>query len=148
VARAYASTVIDRDVDSVWKLVRTFDAVGRWIPGAKSCVTVEAGHGAAPIRRIVLADDTIIDEVLITLDDARRRIRYGFASPLPRGMRSFLGTAHVRPITNGDRTFIEWISEFDCDDAHEAKLVANIGATLAQLLAAVTAETGQMERAR
>lgn len=139
-ARAYASTVVNQNVDDVWNLVRTFDAVGRWIPGAKSCVTTTTGTPAQTIRRIILTDDTVVDETLVTLDDVRRVIRYQCASSLPRGMRSFLGTAHVRRVTDGDRTFLEWISEFDCDARIETAIVRNIGTTLTKLIAAVAAE--------
>jgi carbon monoxide dehydrogenase subunit G len=139
-ARAYASTVCNADVETVWALVRNFEAVGRWIPGAKSCRILPTGDSAAPVRRIVLGDDSTIDEVLVTLDDIRRRLRYVFVPPLPRGMRSFLGTAHVRPVTDGARTFVEWISEFDCDAGWENQMVSNISGQLTQILAAVTAE--------
>lgn len=146
--RAHASTIIDHPVDAVWAMVRVFDAVGRWIPGAKSCATVTVDSSPTPVRRIVLADDTVVDEILVTLDDARRVIRYAFASPLPHGMRSFLGTAHARPVTDGDRTFLEWISEFDCDERREDAMVRNITATLTKLVAAVgeEAEEHQVQR--
>lgn len=138
--RAYASTVSSADVETVWALVRNFEAVGRWIPGAKSCHVLPTGDPAAPIRRIVLGDDSIIDEVRVALDDTHRRLRYAFVPPLPRGMRTFLGTAHVRPVTDGARTFVEWISEFDCDAEWEDQMVRGISGQLAQILDAVTAE--------
>jgi hypothetical protein len=107
-----------------------------------------AVDGTPPIRRLNLADGRMIEEVLVTLDDVERRIRYGFPGEPPRGMRSFVGTASVREVTDGDRAFVEWSSEFDTDRKWEAKLIANISAMLAQVVAAVAAEAEREERSR
>lgn len=147
-ARAYASTVIDRHIETVWTIVRDFAAVGRWIPNAKSCHVLPDGDPTRPIRRIVLGDDSVVDEVRVMIDEARHRLQYAFVPPLPRGMRTFIGTAHLRPVTDGDRTFIEWISEFDCDAKWEQKMVQNISGQLAQIVAAVGAEAGNLEGGR
>lgn len=141
-ARAIASTVIDQEVDRVWEALREFDAVGRWIPGA-SCELVDSGRPTNPNRRIILADGTSVLERLVTLDEVRHRVSYDFVPPLPYGMRGFLGTAFLLPITDGDRTFIQWMSEFDCDEKLEARMVSNISAQLALIVQAVAAETGR-----
>ncbi|ORW72883.1 SRPBCC family protein [Mycobacterium saskatchewanense] len=138
--RAYASTVIDAGVDTVWGLVRDFGAVGRWIPGCKGCDVLVDIDPTRPVRRLVLADEDVVEEVLLTRDDLLRRIQYGFPGQLPRGMRSFIGTAQVREVTDGDRTFIEWSSEFDTDQEWESKMIANISGMLTQIIAAVAAE--------
>lgn len=139
-ARAVASTVIDANVEVVWRLIREFDAVGRWIPGARSCTLVDSGRPTNPNRQIVLGDGGSVVERLVTLDSVRYTLCYDFVPPLPRGMRSYLGTASLLPITDGDRTAIQWVSEFDCDEKLEAKMVANISATLLQIVRAVAAE--------
>lgn len=139
-ARAYVSTVINADVDSVWEIVRDFGAVVRWIPGCQGAELLTTDDPTRPVRRLVLADDSVVDEVLLTRDDVTRRIQYGFPAELPRGMRSFVGTAHTRPITDGDRTFLEWQSEFDTEQKWEAKMIVNISDMLAQIVAAVAAE--------
>lgn len=139
-ARAVASTVIDANVEVVWRLIREFDAVGRWIPGARSCTLVDSGRPTNPNREIVLGDGSSVVERLVTLDEVGHVVRYDFVPPLPRGMRSFLGTASLLPVTDGDRTVIQWMSEFDCDEKLESKMVANISATLLQLIQAVAAE--------
>lgn len=144
-ARAHASTVIDQNVDVVWDVLRDFTCVGRWIPGAQACDLVASEFPTNMVRRIVLADGTVIDEPLLTLDDVARRVRYTICEPLPRGMRTFLGTARLLPITDGDRTLIEWTSEFDCDEAREAKMIRNISGQLALIVAAAAAETGRKE---
>ena len=145
-ARAYASTVVNADVATVWATVRDFGAVARWIPGCKGGAVLSDHDPTRPVRRLVLADDTVVDEVLLSRDDVSRRIQYGFATELPPGMRSFVGTAHVRPVTEGDRAFLEWRSEFDTEQKWEAKMIANISGILGQIVAAVAAEVEKTSR--
>ena len=39
----------------------------------------------------------------------------------------FTAGAVLTPVTDGDRTFVEWSAEFDCPPEREADLIANIG---------------------
>jgi hypothetical protein len=138
--RVVESVLVDADVDSVWSMVRDFAAVGRWIPSARSCEIVEGVDQNVPVRRIVLGDDSSVDERLVTLDDIELRIRYEIIAPLPKGMRSFLGTARVVPVTEGKRSVVEWMSEFDCDGAIETRIVENVSRLLRGLLKALQLE--------
>jgi hypothetical protein len=38
-----------------------------------------------------------------------------------------VATLRLTPITDQDRTFIEWSADFDCTPDREAELVSNIG---------------------
>jgi hypothetical protein len=38
-----------------------------------------------------------------------------------------VATLRLTPITDGDRTFVEWTAEFDCPPEREAELVSSIG---------------------
>lgn len=138
-ARAHASTVIDRNVEDVWALVRDFAAVERWIPDCRGC-RIDSSDPTAPVRRLTIGDGESIDEVLVARDDAERRIRYAFVSPLPRRMHSFLGTAQVHEITVGNRALLQWTSEFDCDAADAQRLVEGISRTLTVIVGAVARE--------
>lgn len=138
-ARAHASTVIERDVDAVWSLVRDFAAVARWIPDCRVC-EIDATDPTSPVRRLTIGEGEPIDEVLVGRDDAERRLRYAFVSPLPRRMHSFLGTAQVQEITVGARALLQWTSEFDCDAADADRLVAGISRTLTTIVGAVARE--------
>lgn len=139
-ARAYASTVIDQDLDVVWSVLREFDCVGRWIPGVVSCDIVAGESPTNPGRRIVLQDGSSLDERLVTLDEPDHRVRYTILGEHPRGMRAYIGTAALRPVTDTNRTFLEWISEFDCDAAIEARMVAGVTRQLGRILDAAAAE--------
>jgi hypothetical protein len=64
----------------------------------------------------------VFREVLVALSDAERFYSYTFASsPVP--VRDHRTTLRVRPITEGDRSYVEWSSRFDIDPKHEAQLV-------------------------
>jgi hypothetical protein len=43
-----------------------------------------------------------------------------------------VATLRLTPITDGDRTFVEWTAEFDCALEREAELVSNIGSGVFQ----------------
>ena len=63
-----------------------------------------------------------IREVLLALSDAERSYSYTFASsPVP--VRNHQTTLHVSPITDGNRSYVEWSSQFEIDPQYEAHLV-------------------------
>jgi hypothetical protein len=46
------------------------------------------------------------------------------AAGLP--VRSYTSTITARPVTVTGRTYVEWSSRFDCDEADEDKVIAGI----------------------
>ena len=48
------------------------------------------------------------------------------------GVENYVATMRLTPITDGDRTFVEWTAEFDCPLEREAELVSNIGSGVFQ----------------
>ena len=48
-------------------------------------------------------------------------------TPLPMPLSDYTATLRLTPITDGERTFVEWTAEFECDEADEADLVGGIG---------------------
>jgi Polyketide cyclase / dehydrase and lipid transport len=60
--------------------------------------------------------------VLVALSDAERFYSYTFvSSPVP--VRNHRTTLRVLPITDGDRSYVEWSSKFEIDPEHEPQLV-------------------------
>ena len=51
-------------------------------------------------------------------------------SPMP--LTNYVATLRLTPITDQERTFIEWSADFDCAPEREAELVASIGANVFQ----------------
>ena len=48
------------------------------------------------------------------------------------GVSNYVATLRLTPVTDGDKTFIEWTAEFDCEQEREAELVENIGGSVFQ----------------
>jgi hypothetical protein len=51
-------------------------------------------------------------------------------SPMP--LTNYVATLRLTPVTDQDRTFIEWSAEFDCAPDKEQDLVAGIGGNVFQ----------------
>jgi len=48
------------------------------------------------------------------------------------GVENYVATLRLTPITDGERTFVEWTAEFDCALERETELVSNIGGSVFQ----------------
>jgi uncharacterized protein YndB with AHSA1/START domain len=113
-ARAYASIVLKAPVETVWSLVRDFDALPKWAPAiAKS--KIEGGLDAdvvGCVRSFYTKEGTHIRERLLTLDDANYTFTYNFEKPaFP--VRNYIATLRLYPVTHSDETFAEWRATFD-----------------------------------
>jgi len=120
------STVAGAPVGEVWALLRDFAAIGDWHP-ALPPAEIEDGPAdrVGCVRVFPLAGGH--RETLAALDDQQRRIAFTFAdhaAGLP--VRSYTSAITVRPVTIGDRAYVEWSSRFDCDEADEDKVIAGI----------------------
>ena len=61
-------------------------------------------------------------EVLVALSDVERSYSYTFvSSPVP--VRDHRTTLRVLPITDGDRSYVEWSSRFEIVPENEKQLV-------------------------
>jgi hypothetical protein len=45
----------------------------------------------------------------------------------PMGVENYVATLRLTPVTDGEKTFMEWSAEFDCAPEREAELINNIG---------------------
>jgi hypothetical protein len=115
---------VDASAERVWTTIRRFDAVAAWLPFVKSSPIEDGGDPTRVgcVRVLTQTDGEVFREVLVALSDAERFYSYTFASsPVP--VREHRTTIRVRPITEGDRSYVEWSSRFDIDPKHEAQLV-------------------------
>ncbi len=113
-ARAYASAILDAPVEAVWATVRDFGALANWLPGiARSYIEDgRAADSVGCVRALHLADGGFCSERLLTLDDARYTITYAFVQPaFP--IRDYVSTIELIPVTDGDRTFVQWSGTFE-----------------------------------
>jgi hypothetical protein len=118
------SSVIDAPVDKVWTAIRRFDAAADWLPFVKSSPIEDGGDPARVgcVRVVTQTDGGVFREVLVALSDAERSYSYTFVdSPVP--VRDHRTTLRVLPITDGNRSYIEWFSRFEIAPEHETQFL-------------------------
>jgi uncharacterized protein YndB with AHSA1/START domain len=113
-AQAYASSIIEAPVETVWATIRDFGALAAWHP-AISHSEIEQGDPAdrvGCIRSLQLHGGGGARERLLMLDDGRYSFSYNFETPaFPVG--NYVSTVELIPVTNGDATFARWSATFD-----------------------------------
>ncbi|MGQ0686896.1 SRPBCC family protein [Bradyrhizobium sp.] len=127
-ARVYVSSVINASAARVWSRVRDFNGLSNWHPAIAES-RIENGEPADKvgcIRSFSLRNGDRLREQLLGLSDYDMFCTYSILdSPMP--LTSYVATLRLTPITDQDRTFIEWSAEFDCAPDKEGELVSNIG---------------------
>jgi hypothetical protein len=127
-ARVYTSSVINAPVERVWGRVRDFNGLPNWHP---SIAESRIENGEPPdkvgcVRDFRLRNGDRIREKLLGLSDYDMFCTYSILES-PMGVENYVATLRLTPISDGDRTFIEWSAEFDCAPSREAELVSQIG---------------------
>ena len=126
-ARAYASIILKAPVETVWSIVRDFNALPKWAPAiARS--KIEGGLDAdvvGCVRSFHTHDGGHIRERLLMLDDARHCFTYNFETPaFP--VKNYIATLRLYPVTHTDQTFGEWEATFDEAPEDEGKYARHI----------------------
>jgi hypothetical protein len=132
-ARIYASSVINASAARVWARVRDFNGLSNWHPAIAES-RIENGEPADKvgcIRNFALRNGDRLREQLLGLSDYDMFCTYSILdSPMP--VTNYVATLRLTPITDHDRTFIEWSADFDCAPDKEGELVSNIGGNVFQ----------------
>ena len=116
-AKSYASTVIDAPADEVWTRIRDFDHLPVWHGGMVATSEIEegkAGDQVGCVRSFTLVNDDHIREQLLSHSDADRSYSYAFRKHPFTGVENYVSTIRVTPVTDGDKSFVEWWTTFDC----------------------------------
>jgi uncharacterized protein YndB with AHSA1/START domain len=112
-AHAYASIIVDAPVEAVWAIVRDFSALPSWVEGIGAC-SIEDGRApdsVGCIRAFVVGGNPV-RERLLSLDDSRYTFSYNFETPaFP--VKNYVALFEAIPVTNGERTFVQWQATFD-----------------------------------
>jgi hypothetical protein len=131
--RVYASSVIDAPAAKVWEKVRDFNALPRWHPRIRES-RIENGEPSDKVgcvRDFRLQNGDRLREKLLGLSDYDMFCTYSILeSPMP--LTNYMATLRLTPISDGNRTFIEWTAEFDCATEAAADLVDGIGSNVFQ----------------
>lgn len=132
-ARIYASSVIGASAARVWARVRDFNGLPNWHPAIAES-RIENGEPADKvgcIRSFSLRNGDRLREQMLGLSDYDMFCTYSILdSPMP--LTNYVATLRLTPITDQDRTFIEWSADFDCAPDKEGELVSNIGGNVFQ----------------
>jgi hypothetical protein len=116
-ARAYTSTVIPAPADEVWAYLRDFNGLPEWTEGMIASSEIEegkAGDQVGAVRSFTLPDGTHLRERLLSHSDTQRAYSYNFEKT-PFDVDNYHATLKVTPITDGNESFVEWWTTFDCD---------------------------------
>jgi hypothetical protein len=117
VAKSYASTVIDAPADEVWARIRDFNELPVWHGGMVATSEIEegkAGDQVGGVRSFTLTNGAHLREKLLGHSDHERSYTYDFQKH-PFDVDNYLATIRVTPVTDGDKSFVEWWTTFDCD---------------------------------
>ncbi|MCX7325898.1 MAG: SRPBCC family protein [Hyphomicrobiales bacterium] len=132
-ARVYVSSIIDAPAAKVWARVRDFNALPRWVPAVRES-RIENGEPADKVgcvRDFYLQNGDHLRERLLGLSDYDMFCTYSILeSPMP--LTDYIATLRLTPVTDGDKTFIEWTAEFECAPELAADLVSGIGMNVFQ----------------
>lgn len=132
-ARVYVSSVISAPSDKVWERVRDFNALPKWHPRIRES-RIEEAHPSDKIgciRNFQLQNGDTIREQLVGMSDHEYFFSYTMLEgPMP--LWDYIATFRLTPITDGDRTFVEWSAEFECKAEDEEDLVNGIGTNVFQ----------------
>lgn len=113
-ARAYASTILDAPIETVWATIRDFNGLPSWHPAiAKS--EIEDGLESdvvGCVRRFWLQDGAMVRERLLAFDDRFTSFTYNFETPaFP--VTNYIARVALMPVTQTNQTFAEWEANFD-----------------------------------
>jgi hypothetical protein len=114
--KAYASTVLNAPARDVWAGVRDFNGLPEWHPALVDS-EIEDGKLADQVgcvRSFHLADGAHLRERLLAFSDPEMTYTYNFEKT-PFEVRNYVATLRVTPVTDGDRSFVEWWTTFDCE---------------------------------
>lgn len=132
-ARVYVSSVIDASADKVWERVRDFNSLPKWHPRIRDSRIEEAlpGDKIGCVRNFHLQSGDNLREQLLGMSDYDKFYSYSILeTPMP--LTDYVATLRLTPITDGDRCFVEWSAEFNCEPDKEADLVNGIGTNVFQ----------------
>lgn len=116
-AKAYTSTVVGAPADEVWAYLRDFNGMPEWTGGIVVESEIEdglAGDQVGCVRSFKLGDGEHLRERLLSHSDAYRMYTYNFEKK-PFDVDNYHATLRVRPVTDGNVSFVEWSTTFDAD---------------------------------
>jgi hypothetical protein len=116
------SAVLERNAEQVWDVLKKFGEIHKWHP---SIVNSEIEGGVPDgltgcVRRLVLADGTVVRERLLSVDDRGLTLSYRFEeAPLP--LDNYVATVRLVALTECSQTLVTWSASFDLQQPNTAE---------------------------
>lgn len=126
--RVYVSDVIDAPIERVWAFSRDFNGHGDWHPIiAESRIEDDLpSDRVGCVRAFTTTDGGFLRERLLSLSDLDHSFTYSILeSPMP--IRNYVATYRCTPVTEGNRTFVEWWADFEVSPEDEAEIRERVG---------------------
>lgn len=120
-ARIFVSSVVDAPADAVWSAIRDFNGLPSWHPAVASS-EIRDGRPSSEVgcvRVLTLGDGGRVVETLLELSDVKRSVTYDILES-PLGVEGYVATLSVTPVTDGDRSFVQWTAEFEPAEGQDA----------------------------
>ena len=126
--RVYTSSVINAPADRVWTTIRDFNAMPKWHPAiAESRIEAnDPSDKVGCVRDFTLKDGGRVRERLLALSDFDYSCTYSILES-PLGVSNYVATLKLTPVTDCNRSLVEWSAEIDCEPGREAALAELIG---------------------
>jgi Polyketide cyclase / dehydrase and lipid transport len=126
-AKAYYSTVFEQPAGEVWKIIRDFNNYPVWVHGEGTSEIEEgkSGDAVGAVRNVVYRERRIRQR-LLAQSDIERFQTYEFAGPATLPVTDFAATLRVTPVVDGNRAFVEWSANFDCEPVCRAELTQTL----------------------
>ena len=122
------STVLDVPVDRAWSVLRDFNGHEHWHPAVRESRIEERrpADAVGAVRRFRLGDGSTLRERLLTLSDVEKTFSYCLLdTPIP--LLNYIAHVALHRVTDGERTFWRWTSEFDTPRGQEDRLRTLVG---------------------
>ena len=108
------SSVIDAPIGKVWERIRDFNGLPSWHPRMVES-QIEDGKAATEIgcvRNFKVASGATVREKLLAFSDDDHLTTYSIIGH-PAPISNHTATLKLERVTDGDRTFAVWTSQFD-----------------------------------
>ena len=111
------SSVIDAPIEKVWARIRDFNGLPSWHPRMVES-QIEDGKAATEIgcvRNFKVASGATVREKLLAFSDDDHLTTYSIIGH-PAPISNHTATLKLERVTDGDRTFAVWTSQFDAPE--------------------------------
>lgn len=127
------SSVIEAPLEKVWARIRDFNGLPGWHPRMVES-EIEDGKAATDIgavRKFKVASGATVREKLLAFSDDDSTVTYSIIEH-PAPITNHTATLRLESITDGDRTYAVWTSEFDAPADKADELAKGMGENVFQ----------------